>query len=273
MNFNFINKQMHIRRVVLVSVVFLIIACIGCRVKKGKYDIVDKENPKIAIMANKEIEKQMDTYITNSLSYAQQEDYRNGMLKINKETWEWETKANIKKQRQKTGNAESDKMLAQMDAMQESMKAKMAEKMKGVGFNAIYNQQAPKNGDTYFKTIKEVETYARYGTESGDKFNHVEIRITFANGIVADKIYTGNRVLQSFGMGAQFLTKFIFEKGRVVRSYTNGAELQGGPDYVINDIRTVIEKVTHYDWEANHNKYFLPEKTQSDYKKEWDEVK
>jgi hypothetical protein len=130
-----------------------------------------------------------------------------------------------------------------------------------------------KRMNTYLNSIKHIESYASKGTASNDKFNQVEIKITFNDGTIANKIYTGKRVVQAYGMGAQFLVKMELADGKVVKSYTNGAEKNNSPDYIRGDIALIKEKVLRYDWKINRNDYFYPAKTQEDVEKEWRDIK
>ncbi|PSK94648.1 hypothetical protein [Taibaiella chishuiensis] len=56
--------------------------------------------------------------------------------------------------------------------------------------------------------------------------------------------------------------------GKVSRVWTNGAELKGSPDWITNDLNTLIKSAIPYDMDKNRNSYFLPHKTQTDFKKE-----
>ncbi len=127
--------------------------------------------------------------------------------------------------------------------------------------------------DTYFKTIRIIESYASKGTESDDKFNYLEIKITFNDGKVVNELYTGIRVVQAFGMGAQLLVKMELANGKVVKAHTNGVERVDGPNYVTDDIEHIKKAVLNYDREINRNAYYYPAKTNDQIKKEWEEIK
>jgi hypothetical protein len=127
--------------------------------------------------------------------------------------------------------------------------------------------------DEYFKTIKFIETYASKGTESSNKFNQVELKITFNDNRIVSGLYTGVRVVQAFGMGAQLLIKMELANGKVIKAYTNGAEKDKGPENVTSDIEKIREKVFYYDYKANSSAYYYPTKTNNEIQKEWDEIK
>lgn len=243
-----------------IILVLVFLSLVKCTEKKGKYDIVDKENPKIAILANREIDKILDKIFIKSLSYSDQDNYRNGFLTLNKGTWEL-TRTTKK-------NPTNPYVQKQLDDFNKNF-----EKNFEKNSPKIYIRDAAKNTDNFLKTIKQVESYASYGTESNDKFNLIEHRITFKNGNVVNELYTGNRVLQAYGMGNQFLTKWIFEDGRVIKSYSNGVELTLGPDGIKNDILKIVENITRFDWQENKIKYFFADKTQIDIDSEWKKIK
>jgi hypothetical protein len=127
--------------------------------------------------------------------------------------------------------------------------------------------------EEYFKSIKIIESYASKGTSSKDKFNKLQVRITFNDGKVAEELYTGIRVVQAYGMGAQLLVKMELINGTVVKTYTNGAELDKDPKSIVPDIENIKKAVLGYDREINRNAYYYPAKTQDDIKKEWDNLK
>lgn len=138
-----------------------------------------------------------------------------------------------------------------------------------------YNGLMPsctKRMEEYFKSIKIIESYASEGTSSNDKFNKLEVRITFNDGKVVEELYTGVRVVQTFGMGAQLLVKMEFIDGKVVKTLTNGAELNNSPNSIIPDIEQITKAVLGYDREINRTFYYYPAKTQEDINKEWDSI-
>jgi hypothetical protein len=142
----------------------------------------------------------------------------------------------------------------------------------GVWYGGIM-PSASKRIEDYLKTIKEVESYASKGTESSDKFNSLEVKILFNDGKVVDKLYTGKRVLQAYGMGAELLVKIIFENGKIIKSYTNGAELNDSPENIMPQLDDVSSAIINYDRKINPNYHFYPSKTDNDIQKEWEEVK
>ncbi len=126
--------------------------------------------------------------------------------------------------------------------------------------------------DEYFKSIKIIESYASEGTSSKDKFNKLQVRITFSDGKVVEELYTGVRVVQALGMGAQLLVKMELINGKVVKTYTNGAELNSSPASIVPDIEVIKEVVLNYDRKINGSAYYYPAKTQETVKKEWDNI-
>jgi hypothetical protein len=139
-------------------------------------------------------------------------------------------------------------------------------------FYAGLMPSSTKQIDEYFKSIKMIESYASEGTSSKDKFNKLEVRITFSDGKVAEELYTGVRVVDAYGMGAQLLVKMELIDGKVVKTYTNGAELNNSPTSIVPDIEVIKKAVLSYDKKINRNAYYYPAKTQETVKKEWDNV-
>jgi len=125
--------------------------------------------------------------------------------------------------------------------------------------------------DEYMKTIKYIESYASKGTESDNKFNDIEVRITFNNGKIADKLYTGYPVLAY--VGPQFLVKLELADGKTIKAFTNGVEKGKSPKDFNNDFITIQKAVLGYDREINKQFYYYPEKTTTDIKNEWDSIK
>jgi hypothetical protein len=127
--------------------------------------------------------------------------------------------------------------------------------------------------EEYLQSIKIIESYASKGTESNDKFNKLEVRITFNDGKVADKLYTGVRVVQAYDLGTQLLVKMELNNGKVLKTYSNGAELNTAPENIAPDIESIKGAVLNYDRRINKSAYYYPAKTQEDIKKEWDNLK
>lgn len=121
----------------------------------------------------------------------------------------------------------------------------------------------------YLKTIKFIEGYASYGVTSARPHNYLELKIGFADGSVADGVYTGQSI--SGYMGPALLMKVDMEQGKVVKVYTNGQEKKGSPDWVVPDINTMIDKAIAYDIGQHQNLYFPPQKTPADFEKEWEQ--
>lgn len=120
----------------------------------------------------------------------------------------------------------------------------------------------------YLKTIKYIEGYARYGVESTRPHNYLELKIGFADGKIAEEVYTGQSVSPLVGIAV--LMKVEIDNGKVVKVYTNGQEKKGSPEWVIPDINTMINKAIAYDIDQHHDKYFPPQKTSKDFEQEWE---
>jgi hypothetical protein len=141
------------------------------------------------------------------------------------------------------------------------------------GFYAGLMPSSTKRIDEYFKAIKTIESYASKGTESDNKYNEVEVKITFNDGKVVNELYTGIRVVQAFGMGAQLLVKMELTNGKVTKTYTNGVERNRSLEYITADIEYIKKAVLYYDKSVNSNAYNYPQKTNNQIKKEWDDIK
>lgn len=64
---------------------------------------------------------------------------------------------------------------------------------------------------------------------------------------MVDKLYTGIRVVQSYDMSAQLLVKMELLNGKVVKTYTNGVEINSSPTSIEPDIEYIKEAVLNYD--------------------------
>jgi hypothetical protein len=150
------------------------------------------------------------------------------------------------------------------------------EKEKGSIGHGFYSGLMPSctlRIDEYLKTIKYIETYASNGTESSDKFNQLRVKITFNDNKVVSDLYTGIRVMQALGMGAQLLMKLELVEGNVVKAYSNGVEKADSPQNMKNDLQVIINAILSYDKKNNGSLYYYADKTSTDLKKEWDNVK
>jgi hypothetical protein len=174
-------------------------------VKKGPYDVVDKENAKIGVLFEQLRKAEMDRYASN-----------------------WYP-----------------------------------------GIMPTATQQA----DTYLKTLRAIESYASHGTKSNYKFNYLEVKLEFTDGRTVKKRYTGQRVVQAFGVGAQLLVRLELENGVVVRAFTNGVERGGSPDDIKPALSQLLNAALTYDMRQYPQYYYYPRKTQKDVEKEWEEVK
>ncbi len=148
------------------------------------------------------------------------------------------------------------------------------EKMRiGNGFYAGLMPSSALQIDRYLRWIKTIESYASHGTASTDKFNKLQVKITFNNGTVVDKLYTGIRVVQSYDMSAQLLVKMELLNGKVVKTYTNGVEINSSPTSIEPDIEYIKEAVLNYDRTISWSAYYYPAKTQENIKEEWSKIK
>ncbi|MCW3159781.1 hypothetical protein [Chryseobacterium oryctis] len=134
-----------------------------------------------------------------------------------------------------------------------------------------YIPESRQNTIDYLKTIKTIESYARHGVESTQPRNYLELKITFNDGTVAEKVYTGHPC--SGYMSPCLLLKVEMENGKAIHVFTNGQEKKGSPDWIINDLNTLIKSAISYDMSKNQDNYFAPEKTQKDFDKEWENQK
>jgi hypothetical protein len=150
---------------------------------------------------------------------------------------------------------------------------KEKERIRGKNWYAGIMPNAVTRMDAYLKSLQQIESYASKGTESKDKFNKLEVRITFADGKIVNALYTGNRVVQAYGMGAQLLIKMQLENGKVTTTYTNGVELNATPSDIQNDLIAIQDAVLRYDRSMHPNDYYYPQKTSAEKQKEWDAVK
>jgi hypothetical protein len=141
------------------------------------------------------------------------------------------------------------------------------------GFYSGIKPTAVQRLDDYLKTIQFIELYASHGTESDYKFNYLEVNIVFKNGQKVNKLFTGQRVLQAFDMGAQFLVKMELNNGKVVKALTNGVERNNTPDYITADLELIKKAVLRHDMQTKGSFYYYAGKTEADIKQEWDSLK
>ena len=121
----------------------------------------------------------------------------------------------------------------------------------------------------YLKTLTEIESYSRYGVTSSRARNAIELRLTFADGTVAEKVYTGRT--SSHVLPPPLLMKVTLKEGRTIKVLTNGMEKSGSPDWIIPDINYLIQAAIGYDKQRNKNAYYPAQKTKQDFEKEWQE--
>jgi hypothetical protein len=130
---------------------------------------------------------------------------------------------------------------------------------------------AKKKVEDYLKTIKQVESYARYGVTSTQYRNLIELKITFNNGVVVNNVHTG---APCSGYGTpHLLLKVLMQNGTATQVFTNGVEKNGSPDWIINDLNVLARYTIYNDVSQNRSDYYIPEKSKVDFDKEWDEKK
>lgn len=131
-----------------------------------------------------------------------------------------------------------------------------------------YRPESRQTTIDFLKTIKSIESYARYGVESKRARNNLELKIIFNDGTVAEKVYTGHSC--SGFLDPCLLMKVEMKNGKAIKAFTNGQEKKGSPDWIINDLNVLIEKAISYDIDRNYEGYFPPKKTENDFEKEWE---
>lgn len=134
-----------------------------------------------------------------------------------------------------------------------------------------YREESRQNAINYLSTIKSIESYARYGVTSMRAHNKLELKIMFINGELAEDVYTGLSI--SGIMKPALLMRVEMHEGKAVQIFTNGQEKTGSPDWIIPDLRLMINAAISYDIKQNHDHYFPPKKTEKDFQKEWDTLK
>lgn len=137
--------------------------------------------------------------------------------------------------------------------------------------NSGYIPESRQNTVNYLKTIKTIESYARYGVKSKQQRNLLELKITFKNGKTTEKIYTGHSC--SGFLEPCLLFKVEMNDGKATRVFTNGQEKKGSPDWIKNDLNILIDQAISHDIAENPEKYFPPKKTQQDFENEWENKK
>lgn len=130
-----------------------------------------------------------------------------------------------------------------------------------------YTLESRQNTLDYLKTIKSIESYARYGVRSTRPRNLLELIITFNDGSIAEKVYTGHSC--SGFMEPCLLLKVEMKDGKATRVFTNGQEKKGSPAWIVNDLNILINQAISNDISQNPDHYFPPQKTQQDFQKEW----
>lgn len=134
-----------------------------------------------------------------------------------------------------------------------------------------YREDSRQNAINYLASIKSIESYARYGVTSTRVHNKLELKIIFTNGKLVEDVYTGMSI--SGIMKPALLMRVEMRDGEAVRIFTNGQEKTVSPDWIIPDLRLMINAAISYDIKQNYEHYFPPEKSEQDFKKEWDTLK
>ncbi len=219
----------------LPAIVFSILFS-ACNSAKSEYDVPNKENQKLAFLFNEEIGNEIQKYAYKM-----------------SQTEEFDSLA-------KASTIELQKQFYQ----------DMSKKFDNAIFESPYIREAKTNTQNFFNSIVAIESYARYGVMSQRVHNQLELNITFENGSKATKVYTG----QSLNglMGPNVLLKILMKNGKVTQAFSNGLELNNPPDWVKNDIITIVKSTMSFDITRNHNKYFKAQKTKDDVKEEWNKV-
>ncbi|MFC7346253.1 hypothetical protein ACFQO9_05895 [Chryseobacterium zhengzhouense] len=134
-----------------------------------------------------------------------------------------------------------------------------------------YIPESRENTIQFLKTIKTIESMTRFSVLSKQPRNYLELKISFADGSVAEEVYTGQTC--NGYLAPCLLMKVEMDNGKAVKVFTNGQEKKGSPDWIINDLNLLIDKSISYDITQNNNKYFPPQKTDADFEKEWENRK
>ncbi|MBB4806083.1 competence protein ComGC [Chryseobacterium defluvii] len=134
-----------------------------------------------------------------------------------------------------------------------------------------YIPESRQNTIDYLKSIRSIESYSRHGVKSTQPRNYIELKISFNNGTIAEKVYTSHPC--SGYMEPCLLMKVEMKDGKAVRIFTNGQEKKGSPDWITPDLNILIDRAISYDIGRNHDRYFAPKKTQRDFDKEWEDQK
>lgn len=172
-----------------------------------------------------------------------------------------------KKSEYDTPDKENDKIVEMFNAQVESEIDNHTKSSMKPG----YTEKSRQNTINYLSTIKSIESYARYGVTSMRVHNKLELKIIFNNGKSVEDVYTGLSI--SGIMKPALLMRVEMREGKAVQILTNGQEKTGSPDWIIPDLRMMINSAISYDINQNYDHYFPPKKTEKDFQKEWDTLK
>lgn len=130
-----------------------------------------------------------------------------------------------------------------------------------------YTEASRLNTINFISKISILESFARYGVESTRPHNALRLKVTFSDGTIADDLYTGQTV--SGYMGPALIMKIFMKDGKTTKVLTNGVEMKGSPDWINNDLYTMINSAISFDISRNPQLYFPPKKTAKDFEQEW----
>lgn len=162
-------------------------------------------------------------------------------------------------------NKENPKMVAMFD---KQLQVNIDDHERNT-FHPGYLPTAKDHVAAYLKTLSKIESYSRHGVTSSQARNAILLRLTFTNGTIAEKVYTGHT--SSHLMPPPLLMSVDITEGKTIKVLTNGMEKSGSPDWVIPEINTLISSAINYDKRQNNNAYFPAAKTKQDFEKEWAE--
>lgn len=143
----------------------------------------------------------------------------------------------------------------------------------GDEFSPGCKKTAPIRIDSFFNTIKEIETYTKYGVASSRLRNGVLIKIVYADGKIEDGIWCNTSWSGKYLVGSPLLLKIYLENGKAKKILSNGVEKETSPDATYNPLHNIIENLIKFDMGRYHDDYFLDVNNKTNIKKEWDSVK
>jgi hypothetical protein len=209
--------------------------------KKSEFDVVNKENPKVIAMFDKELNSVLENYAHYEiLPIKKLEKKLHTIIEI--EEYQKEYKKSVENYNKRESNGCAGCL-----------------------------PTAKLHATEFVKTIATIESYARYGVTSTQTRNFIELKITFNDGTIANEVYTGNSC--SGYLSPHLLMKIFLKDGKTVKVLTNGVEKNNSPNSIIDDLNTLAERSIGFDIQRNHDAYFPSQKTQKDFDKEWNDMK